>query len=118
MVIPGPGAATAAGKAPARSRAPRSDGTRTTLRVPRSLAEVAEQLAAELEISRNDALLRLATRGARLYGQEQRIAERREQRWAAVVPGVLDTDEADLPSPEESRDAVLAARDEVVDRAG
>lgn len=47
-------------------RAPRSQGPRTTLRVPGESAAVADGLALELGISRDDALLRLATRGARL----------------------------------------------------
>jgi hypothetical protein len=89
-------------------RAPRSEGPRTTLRLPQTLAEAADRLARELEISRNDALLRLATRGAQLYELEQSIAARRHERWAAVVPGVVDVDRADLPSPDEARDAVLA----------
>jgi len=95
------------------ARAPRSEGPRTTLRLPDALAGVAERLARELDISRNDALLRLATRGARLYEQEQSIAVRGAQRWAAVVPGVADVDHADLPSPSEARDAILAARDQL-----
>lgn len=97
---------------PPPARAPRSEGPRTTVRLPDALAAVAERLARELDVSRNDALLRLATRGARLYEQEQSIAVRRAERWAAVVPGVVDTDLADLPSPDEARDAILAARDQ------
>jgi hypothetical protein len=99
----------------AASRARRSQGSRTTLRVPTSLLEIADRLAKDLEVSRNDALLRLATQGARLYEQEQRISERRERRWAAVIPGIVDIDQAAFPSAEEARDAVLAARDEVAD---
>jgi hypothetical protein len=93
-------------------RAPRSQGPRTTLRLPPSLATITDHLARELDVSRNDALLRLATRGARLYEREQSIAARRQERWAAVVPGVVDIDRAELPSPDEARDAVLAASDE------
>ncbi|MDO8210541.1 hypothetical protein [Conexibacter sp. CPCC 206217] len=95
-------------------RAPRSEGPRTTLRLPDELAAVAEQFADELGISRNDALLRLATRGARIYTQEQAIAARREARWAAVVPGgAVDVDLTRLPSPDEAAAAVLALRDAV-----
>jgi len=93
------------------ARAPRSEGPRTTLRLPEALAAVAERLARELDISRNDALLRLATRGARLYEQEQCTAVRRAERWAAVVPGAVGIDHADFPSPDEARDAILAVRD-------
>jgi hypothetical protein len=88
-------------------RAPRSEGKRTTLRVPARLAAVTDRLAGELDISHNDALLRLATRGARLYEAEEAIAARRRARWAAVVPGSIDVDHAELPSPEEARAAVL-----------
>lgn len=94
------------------ARAPRSQGPRTTLRLPPSLATITDHLARELDVSRNDALLRLATRGARLYEREQSIAARRQERWAAVVPGVVDIDRAELPSPHEARHAVLAASDE------
>jgi hypothetical protein len=72
------------------------------------LADVADRLARELDISRNDALLRLATRGARLYEVEQSIAARRQERWAAVVPGVVDIDRAELPTLDEARDAIFA----------
>lgn len=98
-------------------RAPRSEGSRTTLRLPDALAAVAEHLASELNISRNDALLRLATRGARLYEAERSIAVRRAERWAAVVPGVVDVDHADFPSSGEAQDAILAARDDVTSPA-
>ncbi len=99
------------------ARAPRSEGARTTLRLPDALAAVAERLARKLEISRNDALLRLATRGARLYEQEQSIAARRAERWAAVVPGAVNVEQADLPAPDEARDAILAARIQTTARA-
>lgn len=104
-------------KVAATSRAPRSEGPRTTLRVPHSLAEIADRLAQELEVSRNDALLRLATRGARQYEQEQRIADLRDDRWAAVVPGLVDIEHTEFPPVEDARDAVLAARDEAIESA-
>jgi hypothetical protein len=78
------------------------------LRVPDELAASADRLGDELGISRNDALLRLATRGARIYELEERIAVRRAERWAAVVPGVVDLEATDFPSPEEARASVLA----------
>lgn len=94
------------------ARAPRSEGPRTTLRLPARLAEAADHLARELEISRNDALLRLATRGAHLYELEQSIAARRHERWAAVVPGVVDIALAEFPEPTEARAAILATSDD------
>lgn len=101
--------------APATSRAPRTEGPRTTLRVPDALVRTADALAQELSVSRNDALLRLATRGAQLYEQERRVAERRDQRWSAVLAGIGDLGEADLPSAEAARAAVLEARDRTAD---
>lgn len=40
------------------------------------------------------------------------IAVRCAERWAAVVPGEVDIDVVDLPSPEEARAAVLARSSE------
>jgi hypothetical protein len=94
------------------SRAPRSEGPRTTLRLPDALAQSADRLAEELGISRNDAVLRLATRGAQIYEQEQAIEARRAARWAAVFPGAVAADDAAFPSPEEARAAVRSTRDE------
>ncbi|MGI8804315.1 MAG: DUF2188 domain-containing protein [Thermoleophilaceae bacterium] len=96
-------------------KAPRGDGPRTTLRLPESLARIADQLAKDLEVSRNDAVLRLATRGARLFAQEQKIRERRERRWAAVVPGIVDIDDAKFPSQAEAQNAIFAQAEEVVE---
>lgn len=96
-------------------RAPRGDGPRTTLRLPQSLARIADQLAKDLEVSRNDAVLRLATRGAQLFAQEQKIRERRERRWAAVVPGIVDIDDAVFPSQAEARKAIFGHAEDVVE---
>lgn len=100
------------GRTPTTSRAPRTDGPRTTLRLSNRLAETADRLAEELEVSRNDAVLRLAARGARLYEQERKVAELRDRRWAAVVPGIVDIDQAGFPSPDEARAVILEARGE------
>jgi hypothetical protein len=91
-----------------QKRAPRAEGPRTTLRVPDELAASADRLGEELGISRNDALLRLATRGARIYELEESIAARRAERWAAVVPGDIDLEAVDFPTPDEARVAILA----------
>jgi hypothetical protein len=90
-----------------QARAPRSAGPRTTLRLPPALAALTDRLARELGISRNDALLRLATRGARLFEHEEGIAARRRERWAAVVPGAVEIDRAAFPAPDEARSAIL-----------
>ena len=78
----------------ANQERPRSDGPRTTLRVPDSLVISAERLAGELGISRNDALLRLATRGADLYETERLIEKRREERWESGGSGEIEPESA------------------------
>lgn len=88
-----------------KPRAPRSDGPRTTLRVPSSLAETADRLADDLGISRNDAILRLATRGAEIFETERMIKTRRDQRWQAIVPGRIGP-EAEFPEVEEVVEAI------------
>ena len=93
-------------------RAPRVEGQRTTLRVPDDLAGVAALLAKRLDISRNDALLRLAARGAEQYERELRIAEVREQRWEAIVANAGEPGAAAFPSPRDAEAAVLEARGE------
>jgi predicted transcriptional regulator len=100
---------------PSRGRAPRSGGDRTTVRVPPDLLEAVDRLAAELNTSRNDALLRLARRGAGLYGQEREIAELREQRWAGVLRSYDDVDEGDLPPAEETYELIMRAREGLLD---
>ncbi|MDQ3936396.1 MAG: DUF2188 domain-containing protein [Actinomycetota bacterium] len=95
------------------SRAPASDGPRTTLRLPPDLAATADRLARDLHISRNDAILRLAERGARQYEREQEIAARRDARWDAVVADKAGS--GDPPSLEEAREAVLDAREDLLD---
>lgn len=100
------------------ARAPRSEGPRTTLRLPPALAGITDRLARELDVSRNDALLRLATRGARLYELEQTIAACRQERWAAVVPGVVNVDRADFPLPDEARRAILEPSEDVAATPG
>lgn len=98
------------------SRAPRSDGPRTTLRVPVELMTIADRLADELGVSRNDALLRLAARGAKLYEREHQIEEIRDQRWAAVLSEAPDVGEyGELPTEEEAREAIMRARESLFD---
>lgn len=100
---------------PARGRAVSSSGARTTLRIPPELAEAVDRLADELSTSRNDALLRLAARGAALYRQERLVAELREQRWAAVLESYGDVDENDLPPADETYEAIMSARADLLD---
>jgi predicted transcriptional regulator len=99
-----------------RGRAPRSGGDRTTLRIPPDLLAEIDRLAEALNTSRNDALLRLARRGAALYRQDAEIAELREQRWAGVLASVGDdSDEGEPLSPEEVYEAIMSARADLLD---
>jgi uncharacterized protein (DUF1778 family) len=103
---------------PRPSRAPRSDGPRTTLRVPPALVAIADRMAAELHVSRNDALLRLASHGASLYERERQIVERKEQRWQAVMEAMdarVGDDLGAFTSPEEAYEAVMNARADLLD---
>lgn len=98
-----------------RERAFPTQGPRTTLRVPEHLVNTADRLAEELGTSRNDALVRLAARGAEAYEREARIARRREDRWAAVLGGRSDLDQAQFPSEAEARRAASALRKELLE---
>lgn len=97
-----------------RRRAAPSEGARTTLRIPPDLQVVVDRLARELGTSANDALLRLARRGAAIHRQELEIAERREQRWQAVLESRADDldDAGELLSPDEIYEAIMRARTE------
>jgi len=94
-----------------RRRAPRRDGERTTLRVPRELAQQAQELAAFLGTTSNDALVLMATRGAVSYVQELQMARAEKHQLAAIIDAVgpLDQD-AEFLSDEEAREAVLLLR--------
>ena len=99
-------------------RAPRSEGPRTTLRVPPALVAIADRMAAELHVSRNDALLRLASHGASLYERERQIVERKEQRWQAVMEAMdaeVGDDSGEFASAEEAYEAVMSARADLLD---
>jgi hypothetical protein len=91
-------------------RAPRRPGARTTLRVPDDLAESVARYAQEHKTSTNDALIRLAYDGARIYDANREREElariRREaiDRLPAVPPDL------ELPSAEETTAAILAWR--------
>jgi cupin superfamily acireductone dioxygenase involved in methionine salvage len=96
-------------------RAPRRQGSRTTLRVPDDLAETVERYAQEHKTSSNDALVRLAYDGARIYEHNREVNElariRREaiDRLPEVPPGT------ELPSAQETAEAILAWRLGLVD---
>jgi hypothetical protein len=92
-----------------RYRAPRREGHRTTLTVPRSVLTAAERLATELGTTPNDAIVRLAEEGAAVRERQARIAAVAAERRAAVEDvGAVRGD--DFPTPQELRDAMLAGR--------
>jgi hypothetical protein len=98
-------------KPPARPRrAPRSEGRRTTLRVPPDLEQAARALAAERNSSLNDALLTLARLGSEKAARAREIEMTRKARleafWAAMPVG------ADHPTEDEQYDAIFAPWDE------
>lgn len=83
-----------------RKRSPRRDGSRTTLRVPPELAASTRAYAGELGTTSNDALIRLAERGAAIYEGEREVGRLAAERTAAVLAG-------DAPGP----DAVFHSSD-------
>jgi hypothetical protein len=91
-------------------RAPRRQGARTTLRVPDDLAETVERYAEEHKTSTNDALIRLAYDGARIYEANREVAELARIRREAIrrLPEVPP--DLELPSAEETTEAILAWR--------
>jgi hypothetical protein len=84
---------------------------RTTLRVPADLAEKADGLARVLGTTANDALIRMAERGALLYAQEVQMAQAAEHQLAAILDahGEIPPD-AEYLAPEAWREAALALR--------
>jgi hypothetical protein len=92
-----------------RERAPHREGQRTTLRVPAELLAEADDLAREIGTSSNDALIRLAERGAQARRRAASAASLAERRRAAVFrTGFADA--LEFPSPEELRQAMRSGR--------
>ena len=103
---------SALGRSPKRSAGSKKGATperRTTLRVPRALqAEIAE-VARELRVSPNQALVHLAGLGAENARREREVRRVVERRRAAVLKSGATA--AAFPSPEEMRGAILVDRD-------
>jgi len=100
-------------RAPSRartSRAPRREGARTTLRVPTDLAATVRAYAEELDTSANDALLRLAERGAEIVERERRVEQLATERRAAMAVAIGPEEEDEPLHPEVVREAILGAR--------
>jgi hypothetical protein len=86
-------------------------GRRTTLRVPAALESEISRAAKELEISENEALIRLAQLGAATAKRQRDVRRVVGRRQAAVAGAGSERGEGALPSPEEMQAAILAARD-------
>lgn len=91
-------------------RAPRRTGERTTLRVPDDLAETVKRYADEHDTSTNDALVRLAYDGAAIYEHDREVAELADARRAAILRPRPVPSGVQLPSAQETTDAILAWR--------
>lgn len=93
-----------------RMRGPKRKGNRTTLRVPTDLSTTAWEYAEFLGTTPNDALIRLAERGADLYRAERQVERIAGERRAAVFAST-DVDPGDeLPPPELVERAILSLR--------
>jgi hypothetical protein len=88
----------------------RSSERRTTLRVPSALKTQISQVARELGISENQALVHLAALGAQSAKREREVRRVVNRRRAAISKPAGPA-AAVFPSPEEMRDAILVDRD-------
>lgn len=100
---------------PIAPRAPRRAGERTTLRVPDDLSETIERYAQEHRTSTNDALIRLAYDGARMYDANREAAQLARVRRAAIRRPTEVSPDLEPPSAEETANAILAWRLGLVD---
>jgi hypothetical protein len=87
-------------------------GRRTTLRVPRTLETEIARTAKELDISENEALIRLAQLGAVTTKRQRDVRKVVGRRQAAVTGVGFEVGHQDaFPSQEEMQAAILADRD-------
>lgn len=86
-------------------------GRRTTLRVPPALEAEVTRTAKELEISGNEALIRLAKLGAVTAKRQREVRRVVTRRRAAVSGAASEARQRAFPSPEELQAAILADRD-------
>jgi predicted HicB family RNase H-like nuclease len=84
-------------------------GRRTTLRVPPRLEREISIMAGEHGISENEAMIRLAARGAQSAARERAARSLSEDRRAAIR-GAAAGRERSFPSPDEAREAILVDR--------
>lgn len=91
------------------TRAPRREGRRTTLRVPAALEAELSKTARELGRSENEALVHLAQIGAGT-AQRQRDLRKVIAKRRSAVSGSKRSGAATLPSPRETREAILFDR--------
>ena len=99
--------------APARrERSPRRDGARTTLRVPLDLATTVGDYAEQLGTTPNDALIRLAERGAASYEREREVERLAAERRTAVLSVDPPDPDAEYSSSEWVDWAMRSARGE------
>jgi hypothetical protein len=85
-------------------------GRRTTLRVPRALEAEVARIAEELEVSENEALIRLAQMGAATAKRRRDVRRVIGERRAAVAGAVSGTSDRTFPTPEEMQEAILVDR--------
>jgi hypothetical protein len=100
------------GKAAKQStQSKRPTGRRTTLRVPSSLDTEVSRVSRELDISGNEALMRLAVLGAERARSEREVRRVIERRHAAVMGSEAAGASTAFPSAQEMREAILIDRD-------
>lgn len=85
-------------------------GRRTTLRVPRSLEAEVSRTAKELDISENEALIRLAQFGAADAKRQRDVRQVIGDCQAAVSGAGAGRQPNNFPTPEEMQEAILVDR--------
>lgn len=85
-------------------------GRRTTLRVPRALEAEVARTAKELDISENEALIRLAQFGAADAKRRRDVRRVVGDREAAVSGAGAGRRPSIFPTPEEMQEAILIDR--------
>ena len=97
-------------KSSARGKKSVNPERRTTLRVPRALEAEISQVARELGISENQALVHLAALGVESAQRKREVRRLVDRRRAAISKAASVEAAAAFPSPEEMREAILVDR--------
>lgn len=94
----------------ARKRAPKRDGHRAQLTVPKDIWREAERVAQEVGTTPNDVVIHFAAEGMRMIERQARIDHLAERRWRAYLAAGGSGSGGEYPSREEAMRAGQALR--------